>query len=862
MRLIFEDHKYAMKDVENVLSFLLSPKDRKRDCYTPKCVGYFYNPNIDNGEGKKKGDVVFILPKVLLIPGDDEKGIKETLFNVEPEKLINVDWEIWNKEPELKEGKLSHKEIFDFVYGFSIWIYRAIEVYRKNLKKRPKKQDDEEEVDAQIDTNKAVRMGKSGSKTDVTYMDIMLSLMDFNKFHHDYLMFVMKVAHSGYNKINWTKTITRSTAFFQEGVPLYLNPINKKRQVNFDEELLVIFYSILNYMHETYGFPMPNNPGYQLITGKMFESYMDKQGKSRLLRIKYKYFSDIDLKLWNLCYAFFDKTYQIGIQSNTSDYLLVNSFHTIFEAMIDELIGDRDLPENLKVQEGGSRRIDSLYTYKYLIENLNAEKEIDMTQKIYHIGDAKYHKRTNDVTDADVPKQFDYATNVIKWHMDLINELSDIKKAEEYKKIQLFDPITEGFNIIPNFFVSAKVEDLKSDYEDPSINHTEIKGAKGEHKQAIFGDRLFDRNTLFALHYDVKFLYVLKQYARNSNTSKAVWREDARKKFRDNTLEYLNRNFRFFQIMIGGDDSIRQFVSQFYYVLHGKVFSFNIKNEENRQQRVLVYAERKNKDNSPTDKSSSKGIFLSGIPAASKPGAKGKMTVTDQLGNSSTVDITEINLGESGYSFTLSDYNQILFNQKLSAAIDFLQQNKDNLSDFNLEALKTIFAEQDDEMSDLDELRLPYEDEVPEAEMYKKYIPLYSIKAACGKFLYNEEAKVIGWFDCEAYHLKPGDNVFVIQAKGSSMMPRIKDGQYCVFEHGTSFYEDDIILAEIPNKDYDYGGSYTIKKYHREKGIVDGAVQKTSITLFPINKDHEPMTYAFDELSDLKMVAVFKGVIE
>ena len=114
MRLIFEDHKYDIEKIDNVLSFLLSDKDRARNTYIPKCVGYFYNPNIDNGEGKPKGDIVFVLPKVLLSPATDGSDKKETLFNVEPEQLINLDWATW-KDCDLKEGDLTKREIFDFI---------------------------------------------------------------------------------------------------------------------------------------------------------------------------------------------------------------------------------------------------------------------------------------------------------------------------------------------------------------------------------------------------------------------------------------------------------------------------------------------------------------------------------------------------------------------------------------------------------------------------------------------------------------------------------------------------------------------------------------------------------------------------
>ena len=146
-------------------------------------------------------------------------------------------------------------------------------------------------------------------------------------------------------------------------------------------------------------------------------------------------------------------------------------------------------------------------------------------------------------------------------------------------------------------------------------------------------------------------------------------------------------------------------------------------------------------------------------------------------------------------------------------------------------------------------------------EYHPNCVPLYSIKAACGKFLYNEDADILGWVDSKKFNLPSGDNYFIVQAKGHSMESMIEDGDYCLFEYGTAFFEGNIILVEIPSKDDDYGGSFTIKKYTREKGKIDGVEQHTSISLEPLNKDYEPMTFDIDSGEDLKMVGVFKKVL-
>ena len=89
-----------------------------------------------------------------------------------------------------------------------------------------------------------------------TFLDILLALLKWNKDNESYVMFIVKNLHSGYNKINWTRTISKSPAIVQQanGSLLqevsYLNPVNKKRTINFDEELLVIYFSILQHIHD------------------------------------------------------------------------------------------------------------------------------------------------------------------------------------------------------------------------------------------------------------------------------------------------------------------------------------------------------------------------------------------------------------------------------------------------------------------------------------------------------------------------------------------------------------------------------------------------------------------------------------
>lgn len=79
--------------------------------------------------------------------------------------------------------------------------------------------------------------------------------------------------------------------------------------------------------------------------------------------------------------------------------------------------------------------------------------------------------------------------------------------AEKFPKLR--DDVTEGYNIIPNFFISAMMnKDLK--YSEGNIERR--KGSELVSRQ--FENRLFDRDTLIVAHYDINFLFIVSLYAR------------------------------------------------------------------------------------------------------------------------------------------------------------------------------------------------------------------------------------------------------------------------------------------------------------------------------------------------------------
>lgn len=518
MRLLIEEYQYNVSDVKESLSGL-DALENIDHLVSMNYVGYFYNPTI--------GDCVFILPKVLM-------NLENLVFgHLKPEEILDFDNAVGVSSVER-----------NFIYEFAVWIYRAITVFNKS------KRDNDIVYHRQV-----TQMGGNRRHQSQTFLDVLLSLVRFNRENQDFFMFTMKNLRSGLNKINWTRTIAHSAAIVQDGSPVYISPVNKKRQINFDEELLVIFFSTLNYISETYGFPVSITLGFELIRGKRFEQLLDGQGKVRLRQIKYKYFSDKALQIWNLCYAFFDKAYQIRINADQKEYLLVKNFNIVFEAIIDELIGDRNIPVGLKEQYDG-KRVDHMYSWQGLIEN--DEKPI------YYIGDSKYYKLGNDVGKESVYKQYTYARNVIQWNLDLFMD-----GKQKSSDVKLRDDVTEGYNVIPNFFISAKMDSGLS-YAD-RVDETDRRHPYFVSRQ--FENRLFDRDTLLVFHYDVNFLYVVSLYARDNAGQKVAWRNKVRDIFREKIQEILGKQYQFYAMrQYPGVDGVK-YIREHFKQLLGKVYT-------------------------------------------------------------------------------------------------------------------------------------------------------------------------------------------------------------------------------------------------------------------------------------------------
>ncbi|MFY8189186.1 MAG: LlaJI family restriction endonuclease [Flavobacterium sp.] len=510
MIILFEEYQYKTEKLKQVLSeryfFPINSVYSKINY-----VGYYYNPIINNA--------VIIFPKVFI----NENGFAFDEF--EPENLVIINDEY--KDILSKKGKDK------IVFEISTWLYRAIQQFNKRHYYNS--------ISENQFLNQVVTNLEEKSSTE---LDIILSLLKFYKENQALFIFISKSAHSQQNKINWHKTINKKQPIIQNNTPIYFDLATTRKKVNYDEELLVLFYSTLNFIKGKYAFDFYPPQNYELIKGHQFENVLRK-GCRYLKSIKYKYYSDKMISLYNLLYAFYERSEKIQSKKQMEEVLLIKDFNIVFEDMIDDLIGDSKLLPELKNHADG-KQVDHIYKYKSLL----------VEDEIYFVGDSKYYKPQNSVAKYSKAKQFTYAKNVIQYNIDLFND-NKLDKQLRYR-----ENLTEGYNITPNFFISAFVNkdfDFSKSYLDETGKPV---------MQTHFENRLFDRDTLFVQSYNINFLFVLSSYLTNNSTLKTNFKKDTQKKFREKLVSFINDKYHFYIL----EPHHNLFVEKHFKLLNGKVY--------------------------------------------------------------------------------------------------------------------------------------------------------------------------------------------------------------------------------------------------------------------------------------------------
>lgn len=161
-----------------------------------------------------------------------------------------------------------------------------------------------------------------------------------------------------------------------------------------------------------------------------------------------------------------------------------------------------------------------------------------------------------------------------------------------------------------------------------------------------------------------------------------------------------------------------------------------------------------------------------------------------------------------------------------------------------------------------EEIRI--EPTVNENVKYVDFLPLYSIKAACGYFGEGDIVDELGWVKVEGMG-KLNRNMYVIQAVGHSMEPIIQDKDLCIFRaNPAGSRQGKIVLVQHRNYyDADNSGGYSIKKYTSKKKYNEfGEWGHDEIILEPTNKSYNSIIIDEVEADDFRVIGEFIGVLK
>ena len=492
MKILIEGEKYSMELLQDLFD---DPKfyHQENQEGVILSVGYYHS--------YERGELVYMLPKVFMADS------QETVFGITKNDLLDLE----------RSETFKHKDEYNWIRLVSVYFYNSLLEFRNRNK-----------ATSIVQSSLSFNLNTNIGKQEYSYLDLLLSFVNFYKKNKTSILFKhIEFKSKQVRNPNWERTISKSVPLItQDKQPIYNIYRNKKKVVNTEEELLTYFFSILNYFNEEHNLYLQIDRSYEIIKGSQFK-LLQKNGLSKLRKIKYRYFNDTLKKMYHLCEIYFSKTDTSSINRKREEFISVNNYNLVFEDMIDKLFSDPIIDEKtadgitlkkLKYNEDG-KIIDHIFDYQSLLD----------TSDIFYIGDSKYYKSDNIASKVSKYKQFTYAKNVIQYNIDLLNIGKYYTENLRYR-----DALTEGYNITPNFFIYGYINNYKN------FDETELEVKGDVVKSFHFEDRLFDRDTLFVHQYRINFLYVLKSYTQVSSRTIENFRKKTKIIFRNNFIDFFS----------------------------------------------------------------------------------------------------------------------------------------------------------------------------------------------------------------------------------------------------------------------------------------------------------------------------------
>lgn len=526
MKILIEGEKYSLKLLQDIFD---DPKfyHQENQEATILSVGYYHS--------YQKGELVYMLPKVFMADS------QETVFGISKTDLLNLE----------QSETYKHKDEYNWIRQVSVYFYNSLLEFKRRNR-----------FTSIIQSSLSSNLNTNIGKQEYSYLDLLLSFVNFYKKNKSNILFKhIEFKSQQVRNPNWERTISKSIPLIsKDKQPNYNIYRNKKKVVNTEEELMIYFFSILNHFNIEHNLYLQIDKSYEIIKGSQFK-LLQKNGLSKLRKIKYRYFNDTLKKMYHLCEIYFSQTDISSISRKKEEFISVNNYNLVFEDMIDKLFTDPIIEKktadgttlkNLKYNDDG-KIIDHVFDYQSILD----------TSDIFYIGDSKYYKSDNIAGKVSKYKQFTYAKNVIQYNIDLLNETGKYYT----ENLRYRDDLTEGYNITPNFFIYGYIDDYKN------FDKTELN-AKGDIVKSFhFESRLFDRDTLFVHQYKINFLYVLKSYTQFCKQTIEKFRTETKTMFRKNFIDFFsNKDKSKFELYEYQQENIEDFIESNFRLLNGKCF--------------------------------------------------------------------------------------------------------------------------------------------------------------------------------------------------------------------------------------------------------------------------------------------------
>lgn len=397
MRILFEGCLIS-KNIDILPSNLSGLTDKNGKL---RAVGYFYNP--DYG-------YVVMLPNCYKEHRTWQKYYQKEVAVI-PQTVSSTDLDqLWELQSSL---------------------HFTLERYKREL------DDKHDEKDKEGKQNLA-KMPDQGMSRDDSFLDVLIRIRQFYRRNSDY---VFMIARSNYfsGNINWSETIShRAEIIINNGKGVfYPNPIYTRSEVDVDNKLFVIFLSIVDYIKK-YGCRLSIYIEIDLLSSYEIERLTkEKRGCQMLNSIRDRYYSDLAVEMWQLCYDFFDRAVYISNKDSGNEYFLSTSFNLVFEKMVDTVFANKELKKKLS---SSWAEIDHAFIYDDPV----------IAGKTIYILDSKYYEQNENSSNlnrncSSVQKQKAYVDKV---YNDAA-ESSDGKVED----IVLLDSKHNSHRFIPNCFI-------------------------------------------------------------------------------------------------------------------------------------------------------------------------------------------------------------------------------------------------------------------------------------------------------------------------------------------------------------------------------------------------------------------------